>query len=68
MVNIGVVGATGQVGQVMRKLLAERDFPATEVRFFAAAPMMILPRTACAVLPVYGGSPTSISYSTQPSA
>ena len=37
MVSIGVVGATGQVGQVMRKLLAERDFPATEVRFFASA-------------------------------
>ncbi|NVN48969.1 Aspartate-semialdehyde dehydrogenase [Mycolicibacterium hippocampi] len=35
--RIGVVGATGQVGQVMRKLLAERDFPATEVRFFASA-------------------------------
>ena len=27
-VSIGVVGATGQVGQVMRTLLAERDFPA----------------------------------------
>jgi len=37
MVNIGVVGATGQVGQVMRTLLEERDFPATEVRFFASA-------------------------------
>jgi aspartate-semialdehyde dehydrogenase len=37
MVNIGVVGATGQVGQVMRKLLEERDFPATTVRFFASA-------------------------------
>ncbi len=37
MVNIGVVGATGQVGQVMRKLLDERDFPATSVRFFASA-------------------------------
>lgn len=37
MVSIGVVGATGQVGQVMRKLLADRDFPATEVRFFASA-------------------------------
>jgi aspartate-semialdehyde dehydrogenase len=36
MVNIGVVGATGQVGQVMRTLLAERDFPATGVRFFAS--------------------------------
>ena len=37
MVSIGVVGATGQVGQVMRALLEERDFPATSVRFFASA-------------------------------
>src|SRR4051794_33867330 len=37
MVNIGVVGATGQVGQVMRTLLEERDFSATSVRFFASA-------------------------------
>ena len=37
MVAIGVVGATGQVGQVMRVLLEERDFPATTVRFFASA-------------------------------
>jgi aspartate-semialdehyde dehydrogenase len=37
MVAIGVVGATGQVGQVMRVLLDERDFPATSVRFFASA-------------------------------
>src|SRR4051795_13221313 len=37
MVNVGVIGATGQVGQVMRKLLEERDFPATSVRFFASA-------------------------------
>ena len=37
MVTIGVVGATGQVGQVMRILLEERDFPATSVRFFASA-------------------------------
>jgi len=37
MVNIGVVGATGQVGQVMRTLLEERDFPATGVRFFASS-------------------------------
>jgi len=37
MVNIGVVGATGQVGQVMRTLLQERDFPAASVRFFASA-------------------------------
>jgi aspartate-semialdehyde dehydrogenase len=31
------VGATGQVGQVMRRLLDERDFPATSVRFFASS-------------------------------
>jgi aspartate-semialdehyde dehydrogenase len=41
MVAIGVVGATGQVGQVMRTLLEERDFPAAagdgKVRFFASA-------------------------------
>ena len=36
-ISIGVVGATGQVGQVMRTLLEERDFPATSVRFFASA-------------------------------
>lgn len=36
-VSIGVVGATGQVGQVMRRLLDERDFPATSVRFFASS-------------------------------
>jgi len=35
--KIGIVGATGQVGQVMRSLLEQRDFPATEVRFFASA-------------------------------
>ncbi len=35
--QIGVVGATGQVGQVMRTLLEERDFPADGVRFFASS-------------------------------
>ncbi|OMC04741.1 aspartate-semialdehyde dehydrogenase [Mycobacterium sp. NS-7484] len=37
MVSIGVVGATGQVGQVMRTLLEQRNFPADSVRFFASA-------------------------------
>ncbi len=37
MVSIAVVGATGQVGQVMRTLLEQRVFPATSVRFFASA-------------------------------
>jgi aspartate-semialdehyde dehydrogenase len=35
--SVGVVGATGQVGGVMRRLLAERAFPVREVRFFASA-------------------------------
>src|SRR5690242_14688690 len=36
-VNIGVVGATGQVGKVVRKLLEERDFPVASIRYFASA-------------------------------
>jgi len=35
--RIGVVGATGQVGAVMRRLLLERGFPIAEIRFFATA-------------------------------
>ncbi len=35
--RIGIVGATGQVGGVMRAILAERSFPITELRFFASA-------------------------------
>ena len=35
--RIGVVGATGMVGEVMRSVLEERQFPADEVRFFASA-------------------------------
>jgi aspartate-semialdehyde dehydrogenase len=35
--RVGVVGATGQVGAVMRRLLEERDFPVVEIRFFASA-------------------------------
>ena len=34
---VAVVGATGQVGTVMRRLLYERDFPMQQVRFFASA-------------------------------
>ena len=36
-VHVGVVGATGQVGGVMRKMLAEREFPIASIRFFASA-------------------------------
>ena len=37
MTTLAVVGATGQVGQVMRTLLEERNFPADKVRFFASS-------------------------------
>jgi len=36
-VNVGVVGATGQVGTAMLRLLAEREFPVKELRLFASA-------------------------------
>jgi aspartate-semialdehyde dehydrogenase len=35
--RVGVFGATGQVGGVMRRLLVERSFPVDQVRFFASA-------------------------------
>jgi aspartate-semialdehyde dehydrogenase len=35
--RIGVVGATGQVGGVLRKILLERNFPIEQIRFFASA-------------------------------
>ncbi|QWF22657.1 aspartate-semialdehyde dehydrogenase [Nocardioides sp. LMS-CY] len=47
-VNLGVVGATGQVGVAMRQILEQRAFPVDEVRFFASA------RSAGTVLP-FGG-------------
>ena len=50
--RVGVVGATGQVGSVMRTLLAERQFPITELRFFASA------RSAGSKLPWAGGEIT----------
>ncbi|MFF4451245.1 aspartate-semialdehyde dehydrogenase [Streptomyces goshikiensis] len=35
--RVGIVGATGQVGGVMRGILAERKFPVDELRLFASA-------------------------------
>lgn len=35
--NVAVVGATGQVGGVMRAILAERDFPVASMRYFSSA-------------------------------
>lgn len=36
-VNVAVLGATGQVGMVMRRVLDERDFPVKDLRFLASA-------------------------------
>ncbi len=47
--RIGIVGATGQVGGVMRRLLDERDFPVDEIRYFASS------RSAGTTLPWKGG-------------
>jgi aspartate-semialdehyde dehydrogenase len=35
--RIGIVGATGQVGGVMRQILAERQFPVDQLRLFASS-------------------------------
>ncbi|WP_114558900.1 aspartate-semialdehyde dehydrogenase [Desertihabitans aurantiacus] len=47
--RVGVFGATGQVGGVMRTLLAERGFDISDIRFFASA------RSAGTTLPWAGG-------------
>ena len=43
--DVGVVGATGQVGAAMRQILLERAFPVADVRLFSSA------RSAGTVLP-----------------
>jgi aspartate-semialdehyde dehydrogenase len=48
MTRLGLVGATGQVGGVVLKLLAERDFPLEELRLFASA------RSAGTTIPFQG--------------
>ncbi|MDT3399976.1 aspartate-semialdehyde dehydrogenase [Streptomyces sp. B1866] len=50
--KIGIVGATGQVGGVMRTVLAERAFPVDELRLFASA------RSAGRTLPWQGAEVT----------
>jgi aspartate-semialdehyde dehydrogenase len=47
--RIGIVGATGQVGGVMRQILAQREFPMDQLRLFASA------RSAGRALPWRGG-------------
>jgi len=50
--RIGIIGATGQVGGVMRAVLAERAFPVDELRLFASA------RSAGRTLPWNGAEVT----------
>jgi aspartate-semialdehyde dehydrogenase len=50
--RIGIVGATGQVGGVMRRILAERRFPVDQLRLFASA------RSAGRTLPWQDGAVT----------
>src|SRR3954463_4012741 len=50
--RIGIVGATGQVGGVMRRILAERRFPVDQLRLFASA------RSAGRTLPWQSGEVT----------
>ena len=51
-VNVGVVGATGQVGGVMLRILAERGFPVATLRAFASQ------RSAGTTLAFAGGEVT----------
>ena len=46
--TVAVVGATGQVGRVMRTILEERNFPVETIRFFASS------RSAGSTLPWKG--------------
>ena len=48
--SVAIVGATGQVGSVMREILAERSFPVRELRLFASA------RSAGSAIEVGGAS------------
>jgi aspartate-semialdehyde dehydrogenase len=47
-INLGIVGATGQVGVAMRQILAERGFPVGDIRFFSS------PKSAGTVLAYEG--------------
>ena len=51
--RIAVIGATGQVGTIIRSVLAERDFPVDDIRFLASA------RSVGRRLPWAGGRSTS---------
>src|SRR6266536_4271825 len=50
--KVGVVGATGQVGGVIRRILVEREFPVDEIRYVASS------RSAGTTLPWRGAEIT----------
>ena len=52
-VNLAIVGATGQVGEVIRSLLTDRDFPVASIRFLAS------PRSAGSVIE-FQGQPVTV--------
>jgi aspartate-semialdehyde dehydrogenase len=53
MATLGIVGATGQVGGVLRAVLAERSFPVEHLRLFASS------RSAGRTLP-WGGTEVAV--------
>jgi aspartate-semialdehyde dehydrogenase len=59
--TVGVFGATGQVGTVMRSLLMARQFPVGRVRFFGSA------RSVGRTLP-WGGTDVAVEDSSAPDA
>jgi aspartate-semialdehyde dehydrogenase len=56
--TVGVVGATGQVGGVVRSILADRSFPVGRIRYFASA------RSAGRTLP-WGGAEIEVEEATE---
>ena len=50
--KVAVVGATGQVGTVMRRLLAARSFPIDDIRFMASSRSAGSPRFSASAVAI----------------
>ena len=83
MVKVAVVGATGAVGEVMRQVLLEHNFPISEIRFLASEKSVGKPLTfhgkVYTILPiapasfegidvVLSSTPSSVSLTSSPMA
>ena len=83
MVKVAVVGATGAVGEVMRQVLLEHNFPISEIRFLASQKSVGKPLTfhgkVYTILPislesfegidvVLSSTPSSVSLTSSPMA